>query len=72
MVLDKEYVVRLNVTNGTDTTLTQPADLGRASTMNVSNGVSNNAEETFVKYHEELRGELNNANWHFTIWKYLQ
>ena len=40
--------------------------------MNVSNNVSTNAEETFAKYHQELRGELNNANWHFTIWKYLQ
>jgi len=42
------------------------------SGMNGSNDVSLNAEETFQKYHEELRGELNNANWHFTIWKYLQ
>lgn len=42
------------------------------SKMNVSNDVSLNAEETFEKYHQELRGELNNANWHFTIWKYLQ
>lgn len=40
--------------------------------MNVSNDVSTNIEETFVKYHQELRDELNNANWHFTIWKYLQ
>jgi hypothetical protein len=40
--------------------------------MNVSNYVSINIEETFEKYHQELRGELNNANWHFTIWKYLQ
>lgn len=40
--------------------------------MNVSNDVSLNAEEAFEKYHQELRGELNNANWHFTIWKYLQ
>lgn len=40
--------------------------------MNVSNDVSTNAGETFIKYHQELRGELNNANWHFTIWKYLQ
>lgn len=40
--------------------------------MNVSNDVSANAEETFIKYHQELRGELNNANWHFTILKYLQ
>lgn len=42
------------------------------SRMNVSNDISLNAEETFEKYHRELRGELNNANWHFTIWKYLQ
>ena len=40
--------------------------------MNVSINVSTNAEEIFAKYHQELRGELNNANWHFTIWKYLQ
>lgn len=33
---------------------------------------ANNIEETFEKYHQELRGELNNANWHFTVWKYLQ
>jgi hypothetical protein len=50
----------------------QPADLETVSRMNVSDDVSTNAEETFVKYHQELRGELNNANWHFTIWKYLQ
>lgn len=52
--------------------LAQPADLKTVSRMNVSNDVSTNAEETFVKYHQELRGELNNANWHFTVWKYLQ
>jgi hypothetical protein len=50
----------------------QPADLKTVSRMNISNDVSLSAEETFKKYHQELRGELNNANWHFTIWKYLQ
>jgi hypothetical protein len=40
--------------------------------MSVSKDLPLNAEETFEKYHQELRGELNNANWHFTIWKYLQ
>lgn len=29
-------------------------------------------EEEFEKYHERLRSELNNANWHFRIWKYLR
>jgi hypothetical protein len=33
---------------------------------------ADNTEETFEKYHQELRQELNNANWHFTVWKYLQ
>ena len=28
--------------------------------------------EEFSKYHEKLRGELNNANWHFAIWKYIR
>lgn len=50
----------------------QPADLETVSRMNVSNDVSTNAGETFIKYHQELRGELNNANWHFIILKYLQ
>lgn len=40
--------------------------------MKVSNYASSIEEETFVKYHQRLRGELNNANWHFAIWKYLQ
>lgn len=28
-------------------------------------------DEEFIKYHRELRGEIDNANWHFMIWKYL-
>jgi Holliday junction resolvase RusA-like endonuclease len=39
--------------------------------MDISNEASTDAEETFVKCHQELRDELNNANWHFKIWKYL-
>jgi hypothetical protein len=28
-------------------------------------------EEEFIKLHRALRGELNNANWHFVTWKCL-
>lgn len=28
-------------------------------------------EEEFIKLHRTLRGELNNANWHFVTWKCL-
>ena len=28
-------------------------------------------EEEFLRFHKTLRGELDNANWHFTTWKCL-
>lgn len=40
--------------------------------MNTFDYVSTDQEETFVKYHRTLRQGLNNANWHFSIWKYLR
>lgn len=40
--------------------------------MNTFNHVSTDQEETFVKYHRTLRQGLNNASWHFSIWKYLR
>jgi len=30
-----------------------------------------NREKAFLQYHTTLRNELNNANWHFVVWKYL-
>ena len=45
--------------------------LGRMGVMTVSNYKPTAKEEEFVKYHERLRDEINIANWHFAIWKYL-
>ncbi len=40
--------------------------------MTTSAYVPTEQERTFERYHDRLRGELNNADWHFEIWKYLQ
>lgn len=40
--------------------------------MDITSDEPTDIEETFVKYHDALRGELNDANWHFTVWKYLR
>ena len=29
-------------------------------------------EQIFIKYHDRLRSELNNAHWHFEIWKKIR
>ena len=39
---------------------------GKAITQKVTG-----KEEEFIKLHRALRGELNNANWHFVTWKCL-
>jgi hypothetical protein len=39
---------------------------GKAITQKVTG-----KEEEFIKLHRVLRGELNNANWHFVTWKCL-
>lgn len=30
------------------------------------------AEQEFSRYHSRLRSEINTANWHFAIWKYVR
>lgn len=39
--------------------------------MDIQNRLTE-AEIQFKKYHDRLRSELNNANWHFIIYKYLE
>ena len=36
-----------------------------------SNRVHMAAEEEFIRYHKALRGQIDNANWHFQTWKRL-
>ncbi|MEA1958502.1 MAG: hypothetical protein U9N44_02355 [Chloroflexota bacterium] len=41
------------------------------TTSKVPNQKLSAKDEEFIKYHRDLRGEIDNANWHFTTWKYL-
>lgn len=43
----------------------------KAKTNRISNKKLTAKEEEFLRYHKALRGQIDNANWHFQTWKCL-